>query len=97
MEKKHELFNVKISVISVKECSAGLKVGDIFRISVEDGFHMEGCDGWCPEAVHSAIPPCMIMVHGGSMPWENENGVATFHCPDPKGIVMAVQRDGKLS
>ena len=97
MEKKHELFNVKVSVIEVKECEAGLKTGDTFRINVENGFKMKGCEDWCPEAVHAAIPPCMTMVHGGSMSWEDENGVATFHCPDPNGIVMAVQRDGKIS
>ncbi|MCK5202001.1 MAG: hypothetical protein KAR21_26790 [Spirochaetales bacterium] len=45
MDKKHELFNVKVSVIEVKECGAGLKIGDSFRINVENGFKMKGCQG----------------------------------------------------
>jgi len=94
MEEKYELYNVKVSVIEVKECSAGLKIGDSFRINVENGFKMRGCEDWCPEAVHTVIPPCMTMAHGGSMAWEDENGVVTSHCPDPNGIVMSVQRDG---
>jgi uncharacterized repeat protein (TIGR04076 family) len=91
------LYNVKVTVTEVKNCSSGLKVGDSFQINAENGIKIKGCDGWCPEAVQTVIPPCMIMMHGGTLPWEDEYARATSHCPDPGGIVMAVQRDEKIS
>jgi uncharacterized repeat protein (TIGR04076 family) len=34
----------------------------------------------------------MALKYGGDFPWEPEMGVATIHCPDPKGIVMELRR-----
>ena len=41
----------------------------------------------------NAIAPYVgTLLFGGNFPWEEEEGVATIHCPDPEGIVLELRR-----
>lgn len=49
-------------------------------------------EGMCLGA-WNAIAPCVLtLLCGGNFPWEKEAGVATIHCPDPKGITFELRR-----
>ena len=40
-----------------------------------------------------AIAPCLVTLsYGGNFPWEEDDGMATVHCPDPKGITLELRR-----
>ncbi|MDY6844664.1 MAG: TIGR04076 family protein [Thermodesulfobacteriota bacterium] len=76
------------------------------RIVVTDGecqgkFHKIGQEfivehttpaGMCIGAWNAVAPYVTTLRCGGDFPWEKEKGVATIHCPDPKGITLRLQR-----
>ena len=41
----------------------------------------------------NAVAPCLVALkYGANFDWEDEDGVAIIHCPDPKGIVFELRR-----
>ncbi len=76
-----EFHNVKITLISqIKTCPAGHKVGDEFLIE------RRSPGGMCMGALNSLMPFITTLRFGGSFPWEKEEGVGTFCCPDPEVV-----------
>jgi uncharacterized repeat protein (TIGR04076 family) len=49
-------------------------------------------EGMCLGAWNAISPYVTTLLCGGNFPWEKEKGVATIHCPDPKGITMELRR-----
>jgi uncharacterized repeat protein (TIGR04076 family) len=43
-------------------------------------------------AWNAIAPYISTLRYGGNFPWEEEEGVATIHCPDPKGITLELRR-----
>jgi len=48
--------------------------------------------GMCLGAWDAIAPYAATLLFGGNFPWEEEVGVATIHCPDPKGITLQLRR-----
>ena len=64
------------------------KVGDTFTVeSTTPG-------GMCLGAWNAVGSYVSSMLLGADFPWEREKGVATIHCPDPKGITLELKRVG---
>lgn len=85
MRKVREFENsILIEVESIAQpCSAGLRVGDRFLVSNCGGsIVLENFDGCCPELFNTVFPIVMPMIHGGSVPWEDDQGRARSVCPD---------------
>ena len=50
--------------------------------------------GMCLGAWDAISPYVSTLLYGGNFPWEQEKGIATIHCPDPKGITLELKRIG---
>jgi len=48
--------------------------------------------GMCTGAWDAIFPYFLTLLCGGNFSWEKEKGVATIHCPDPKGITLELRR-----
>lgn len=75
--------------ITVKEgqCSGKFhRVGDVFTVD-----HTTP-GGMCMGAWSAIAPYLTTLRCGGDFPWEKQKGVATIHCPDPKGITLELRR-----
>ena len=48
--------------------------------------------GMCLGAWNAVAPYVTALQFGANFPWEREQGVATIHCPDPKGITLELRR-----
>ena len=75
--------------ITIKEgqCSGKIhKVGDTFTVE-----HTTPA-GMCMGAWNAIAPYVTTLRCGGNFPWEKQKGVATIHCPDPKGITLELRR-----
>ncbi|MDY6972140.1 MAG: TIGR04076 family protein [Thermodesulfobacteriota bacterium] len=48
--------------------------------------------GMCLGAWNSIAPYVSTLLFGGKFPWEKERIKTTIHCPDPKGIVLELER-----
>ena len=48
--------------------------------------------GMCIGAWNAIAPYVSALRFGGNFPWEEEEGVANIHCPDPKGITLELRR-----
>jgi uncharacterized repeat protein (TIGR04076 family) len=69
------------------ECQGGThEVGQVFTI------RRTTSAGMCLGAWNAIAPYVTTLRCGGNFPWEAEQGVATIHCPDPKGIVLELRR-----
>ena len=67
------------------------KVGQAF--TVEDTTPA----GMCLGAWNSVAPYVTALRYGGNFPWEEQEGYALIHCPDPKGITLELRRISKES
>lgn len=75
--------------ITVKggECQGKIhKGGQVFTV---EGTTPEGI---CLGAWNAIAPYLTTLSCGGNFPWEQEEGAATIHCPDPKGITLELRR-----
>jgi len=75
--------------ITVKEgkCAGGFhEVGRQFTVERTTP------EGMCLGAWNAIAPYVTTLLCGGNFPWEKEKGVATIHCPDPKGISLELKR-----
>lgn len=77
---------VRITVKGGK-CQGGYhQIGATFL--VDETTPGEMClDGW-----NAIAPYVRTLLCGGDFSWEQEKGVATIHCPDPKGITLELRR-----
>jgi uncharacterized repeat protein (TIGR04076 family) len=48
--------------------------------------------GMCLGAWNAVAPYVTALRYGANFPWSKEEGVATIHCPDPKGITLELKR-----
>jgi len=79
---------VRISVTSGK-CQGGYhEVGREFLVD-----HTTPA-GMCLGAWNAIAPYVTTLLCDGNFPWEQDKGVATIHCPDPKGITLRLERVG---
>lgn len=70
------------------ECQGGThKVGQIFTVE-----HTTPA-GMCLGAWNAIAPYLTALRCGASFPWEKEQGMATIHCPDPRGITLELRRE----
>ncbi|MBL7074687.1 TIGR04076 family protein [candidate division KSB1 bacterium] len=75
--------------ITVKDgvCQGGIHVvGQVFKVDETTP------EGICLGAWEAIAPYLMTLCYGGDFPWEDENGVAVIHCPDPCGITLKLSR-----
>ena len=49
-------------------------------------------EGMCLGAWDAISSYVMALLYGANFPWENEEGYAVIHCPDPKGITLELKR-----
>jgi uncharacterized repeat protein (TIGR04076 family) len=49
-------------------------------------------EAMCLGAWGAIAPYVTALRFGASFPWEEEEGLATIHCPDPKGITLELRR-----
>ncbi|MFC1828134.1 TIGR04076 family protein [Thermodesulfobacteriota bacterium] len=49
-------------------------------------------EGMCTGAWMAVAPYIMALRYGGNFPWEDKEGYALIHCPDPKGITLELRR-----
>jgi len=62
------------------------KIGDTFTVeNTTPG-------GMCLGAWNAVASPVSSLRLGANFPWEKEKGIATIHCPDPKGITLELKR-----
>lgn len=76
-------------VITIKrgKCQGGFhNIGDMFTVESTTP------SGMCLGAWNAVAPYVCALLFGGNFPWEQEKGVATIHCPDPKGITLELKR-----
>jgi uncharacterized repeat protein (TIGR04076 family) len=76
-------------VITIKrgKCQGGFhNIGDTFTVESTTP------SGMCLGAWNAVAPYVCTLLFGGNFPWEQEKGVATIHCPDPKGITLELKR-----
>jgi uncharacterized repeat protein (TIGR04076 family) len=75
--------------ITVKggKCQGGThRVGQVFTIERTTP------EGMCLGAWNAIAPQVTTLRCGGNSPSEEEEGVATIHYPDPKGITLELRR-----
>ncbi len=76
-------------LITVKggKCQGDIhKIGQVFTVGETTPA------GICTGAWDAIFPYVLSLHCGGNFRWEKEKGVATIHCPDPKGITLELRR-----
>lgn len=48
--------------------------------------------GMCQGAWNSIAPYVTALRCGANFPWEDQEGYALIHCPDPQGITLELRR-----
>ena len=66
--------------------------GNIHEIGEEFVVESTTPGGMCLGAWDAISPYVTTLLYGGDFPWEKEKGLATIHCPDPKGITIELRR-----
>jgi len=81
----------KISVrVVAGECQGGRhKIGDKFEIDYDDPATPKGI---CLGAFGSIFPYIMILLGDGQFRWEERKTKTRLQCPDPKGIVLEIEK-----
>jgi uncharacterized repeat protein (TIGR04076 family) len=76
-------------IITVKD---GVCQGDFHQVGQVITVERTTPGGMCMGAWNSIAPYLTALRMGANFPWEKEEGVATIHCPDPKGITLELRR-----
>ena len=76
-------------IITVKN---GICQGDVHHVGQVIEVEHTTPDGMCLGAWNAIAPYLTALRYGANFPWEQEKGVATIHCPDPKGITLELRR-----
>ena len=72
------------------KCQGGYhKIGDTFEIDYDDALTPQGL---CLGAFGSIYPYIMILLGDGKFPWEEKKTKTRIQCPDPKGIVLEIEK-----
>ena len=71
---------------------AGKCQGNVHQVGQEIDVENTTPGGMCLGAWNAIAPYLTALRYGGNFPWEKEKGVATIHCPDPKGITLELRR-----
>lgn len=72
------------------ECQGGYhKIGDTFEIDYEDALTPQGL---CLGAFGSIYPYIMILLGNGEFRWEETKTKTRIQCPDPKGIILEIEK-----
>ncbi|UCG91997.1 MAG: TIGR04076 family protein [candidate division WOR-3 bacterium] len=79
-------MTIKITIIN------GVCQGDHHTVGQEFIVEHTTPAGMCLGAWNASAPYVSALRFGGNFPWEKEEGVATIHCPDPKGITLELRR-----
>lgn len=80
------MAKIVVTVVGGK-CQGGHhKVGDRFEIESVTP------QGICLGAWGSVFPCVMVLDCNGEFPWEDVKTKARIHCPDPKGIILEVEK-----
>ena len=66
--------------------------GDIHKIGQAFTIDETTPKGICTDAWHAITPYLIALRSGGNFSWEEEKGMVTIHCPDPKGITLELRR-----
>jgi len=65
------------------------KIGDTFEIDYDDPMTPQGI---CLGAFGSILPSIMVLSCDGVFSWEETKTKTRIHCPDPKGIVLEIEK-----
>lgn len=79
----------------VNQCRYALlsRVGNARATSIRSGRYSRSAKRPLRECVRvPGRPYSLTLLCGGNFHWEKEKGVATIHCPDPKGITLEPRR-----
>jgi len=80
------MSKIVVTVVGGK-CSGGHhRIGDRYEIEEETP------QGMCLSAWGAIFPYVMALFYGGEIKWTNGPLKEKIHCPDPKGIVLEVER-----
>ena len=78
-----EQYEVIAKIISqTGTCAAGHKVSDEFVIGEKTK------SGMCSFAFTAVFPFALVLMFGGSFPWEKDKDKTTVACPDPGNPVV---------
>jgi uncharacterized repeat protein (TIGR04076 family) len=94
-KEKLRMKNVKEARVMPVEItvSKGKCQGEYHHIGQKFTIDGQTPGGMCLGAWNAISPYVVTLLYGGSFPWENEKGVVTIHCPDPKGITLQLKRN----
>jgi len=84
-----EQYAVIARVLSQKgTCAAGHKAGDEFIVGGKTKA------GMCSFAFTGVFPFALVLMFGGSFPWEKDKDKTTVACPDPGNpIIFELRRE----
>jgi len=69
------------------ECQGGFhKIGDEFE------FTRTSPGGLCLGALGTILPYVRVLLCGGEFRWAPQKTKTRIHCPDPKGIVLEIEK-----
>jgi uncharacterized repeat protein (TIGR04076 family) len=72
------------------KCQGGHhRIGDTFEIDYAESMTPQGI---CIGAFGSIFPYIMILLGDGEFRWEETKTKTRIQCPDPKGIVLEIER-----
>ena len=63
------------------DCAVGHKVGDEYDLSKPFLVGMEE-GSICPSLFYALYPEYRVLMHGGTLPWEEDKETAHVACPD---------------
>jgi len=83
------MSKILVRVVGGK-CQGGYhKIGDAFEIDYDDAMTPQGI---CLGAFGSIFPYIMILLCDGEFRWEETKTKTRISCPDPKGIVLEIEK-----
>lgn len=83
------MSKILVRVIRGK-CQDGYhKIGDTFEIDYDDPMTPQGI---CLGAFGSILPNIMVLSCDGVFSWEETKTKTRIHCPNPKGIVLEIEK-----
>jgi len=83
------ISKILVRVVGGK-CQGGYhKIEDMFEIDYDDPLTPQGM---CLDAFASILPYVMVLSCDGEFSWEETKTKIRVHCPDPKGIVLEIEK-----
>lgn len=83
------MTKILVKVVGGK-CQGGYhKRGDTFEIDYNDPLTPQGI---CLGAFGSIFPYILVLSCDGEFSWEETKTKTRIHCPDPKGIILEIEK-----